>query len=175
MTRPMRHARVIFVLLACGVSALAGAAQQPAPTTPPAPAANAAQGTPSPAPAGQTPAAAAPAYSYQAEGRRDPFVSLLGRGADPKGDARPNGLPGMLIDELSVKGIIKLGANYVAIIQGPDNKSYPVRPGDKLMDGSVKSITADSVIFSQDVNDPLSTVKQREKIKKPRSNEGGRE
>ena len=31
-----------------------------------------------------------------------------------------------------------------------------------LMDGVVKSITQDAIVFSQDVNDPLSLVKQRE-------------
>jgi hypothetical protein len=30
------------------------------------------------------------------------------------------------------------------------------------MDGSVKTITADAVVFSQGGNDPLSRVKQRE-------------
>ena len=31
-----------------------------------------------------------------------------------------------------------------------------------MFDGSVKAITPDTVVFSQDVNDPLSLVKQRE-------------
>jgi Tfp pilus assembly protein PilP len=96
------------------------------------------------------------AYSYQPEGRRDPFISLLGRGSDPaSGASRPVGLPGVLIDELSIKGIISDRSGFVAMIQGPDNKTYMVHPGEKLMDGSVKSITGDSVVFSQDVSDPL--------------------
>jgi Tfp pilus assembly protein PilP len=119
---------------------------------------------------------AQPAYSYQPDGRRDPFISLLGRGSDPaSGASRPTGLPGLLIDELSIKGIINDRAGFVAMIQGPDNKTYMVHPGEKLMDGSVKSITGDSVVFSQDVSDPLSTVKQRERVKKLRSNEEGRQ
>jgi Tfp pilus assembly protein PilP len=123
-----------------------------------------------------SPAPAQPAYSYQTDGRRDPFVSLLGRGSDPNSVAnRPAGLPGLLIDELAVKGVMKDRAGFVAMIQGPDNKTYMVHPGEKLMDGSVKSITGDSVVFSQDVNDPLSTVKQRERVKKLRSTEEGRQ
>jgi Tfp pilus assembly protein PilP len=117
-----------------------------------------------------------PAYSYQSDGRRDPFVSLLGRGSDPNStENRPAGLPGLLIDELAIKGIITDRSGFVAMIQGPDNKTYMVRPGEKLMDGSVKSVTGDSVVFSQDVNDPLSTVKQRERVKKLRSSEEGRQ
>jgi Tfp pilus assembly protein PilP len=47
-------------------------------------------------------------------------------------------------------------------LQAPDNKTYTVRVGDKLFDGSVKSINQEKVVFSQNVNDPLSLVKQRE-------------
>ena len=42
------------------------------------------------------------------------------------------------------------------------------------MDGTVKAITADSVVFSQDVNDPLSMVKQKEVRKTVRPADGGR-
>jgi Tfp pilus assembly protein PilP len=134
-----------------------------------------------PAPAAQ-PAAAVPpppaqaAYVYQVEGRRDPFVSLIGRGADGKsGDARLTGLPGLQISEVMLKGILKDRSGFFALLQGPDNKTYQVRSGDKLLDGSVKSINGEAVIFSQDVNDPLSVVKQREITKRLRSTEEGRE
>jgi Tfp pilus assembly protein PilP len=146
-----------------GAGATASQAPAPAATAPAAPAA-----TPPPA--------ADPAYMYQVEGRRDPFVSLLGRGMDPKGGGvRPSGLPGMLITEVSLKGILKDRTGFFALIQGPDNKTYQVRAGEKLLDGSVRSINGEAVIFSQDVNDPLSVVKQREIIKKLRSTEEGRE
>jgi hypothetical protein len=58
------------------------------------------------------------------------------------------------------------------MIQSPDSKTYIVRPGDRLFDGTVKSIVSDKVVFSQDVNDPLSLVKQREIPKAVRSAEG---
>jgi type IV pilus assembly protein PilP len=104
-----------------------------------------------------------PAYTYEPEGRRDPFVSLLARGSDPTSAAsRPPGVAGLLINEVIVKGIVRDRSGFIAMVQAPDNKTYIVRGGDKLMDGTVKSITADTVVFSQDVNDPLSLVKQRE-------------
>jgi hypothetical protein len=125
-----------------------------------------------PPPAANPPAAAKPApppppeppgYTYDPEGRRDPFVSLLMRGSDPGSAAtRPPGPPGLLINEVIVKGIVRDRSGFIAMIQGPDTKTFIVRTGEKLMDGSVKAITADTVIFSQDVNDPLSLVKQRE-------------
>ena len=146
-------------------------AQQPAPPKP---------GTPAPAqpPAGETskpPAEAPSAFTYDPDGRRDPFISLLGRGSDPKSQgARPAGVPGLLINEVSVKGIVRNTSGFVALIQGPDNKTYVVKAGDRLMDGTVKSIAQDAVVFSQDVNDPLSLVKQKEIRKVLRSADGGR-
>ena len=140
---------------------------------------------PSPAPsAGSAPATAQPAappveqpsdagFSYDPEGRRDPFLSLLGRGNDPRlGASRPSGVAGLLIADVTVKGILRDKAGFVAMIQSPDSKTYIVRPGDRLFDGTVKSIVSDKVVFSQDVNDPLSLVKQREIPKAVRSAEG---
>jgi hypothetical protein len=50
----------------------------------------------------------------------------------------------------------------LAMILGSDNKTYIVHQGDKLLDGSIKTITAQGLVIEQDVNDPLSVVKQRE-------------
>jgi Tfp pilus assembly protein PilP len=118
--------------------------------------------------------AASGGYAYNPEGRRGPFVSLTQRGADPRSPAsRPPGLPGLLIGEVSVKGILKDPSGYIAMIEAPDKKTYIVRSGQKLMDGSIKSITADAVVFSQDVSDPLSLVKQREIRKVVRATDRG--
>ena len=129
-----------------------------------------------PAPAPSTPPAAgaqtAPpkqgagaAYSYDPSGRRDPFVSLTSRGGDvpPSAGARPPGLPGLLVNEITVKGVLKSPkGGFIALVQAPDARTYIAHAGDKVLDGTVKAITTDAVVFSQDVNDPLSLVKQRE-------------
>jgi Tfp pilus assembly protein PilP len=140
------------------------AGQAPAP---PAPAALPAE---KPAP---PPAPAAEGYSYNREGRRDPFVSLVGRGTDPVGTTRAAGLKGLLVSEATVKGIMRGGPGYLAMIQAPDNKTYIVRSGERLLDGVVKAITHDTVLFSQDLLDPLSVVKQRDVPKRIRATEGG--
>lgn len=163
MTTPLRH-----LVFAAAIVAAPGST--PAQTPPP----QAAAGQPAPAP--PAPAAEAAAYRYQPEGRRDPFISLLARGSDP-GSAtnRPPGVPGLLINEVIVKGIVRDRAGFIAMVQGPDTtKTFIVRAGEKLMDGTVKSITVDTVVFSQDVNDPLSLVKQREVRKTVRPVDGGR-
>jgi type IV pilus assembly protein PilP len=174
----MRVVRVLLCLVAMTAVAALSSATQPGPV-------QAAQSQPTPAlsappaaAAGQPPSKPAEAgapFTYNPEGRRDPFVSLIGKGNDPKNTAaRPPGVPGLLINEVSVKGIVRNSAGFVAMIQGPDNKTYVVKAGDRLMDGMVKSIVQDAVVFSQDVNDPLSLVKQKEIRKSLRSAEGGR-
>jgi len=108
---------------------------------------------------------AGPGYSYDPAGRRDPFVSLLGRGGDvpQPGAVRVQGLAGILIGEVTVKGVMKTTkGDFVALLQSPDNRTYIAHSGDKVMDGAIKTITAAEVVFMQDVNDPLSLVKQRE-------------
>jgi hypothetical protein len=130
----------------------------PSPAAPPPPAPSTAPG-----PASQEPAG--PGYSYDPAGRRDPFVSLLGRGGDLPTNvgSRPPGLPGLLINEITLKGVLKSAkGDFIALLQAPDNHTYIVHPGDKVLDGTVKTITQEAVVFSQDVNDPLSLVKQRE-------------
>ena len=142
-------------------------AQQP-PSAPPVDRGSAKTTNATPAPA--------PPYSYDPQGRRDPFLSLIARGSDPgSAAARPAGLPGLLISEVAVKGVVQDRSGLIAMVQGPGTKTFIVRPGEKLMDGTVKAITNDSVVFSQDVNDPLSMVKQKEVRKTVRSADGGRE
>jgi type IV pilus assembly protein PilP len=172
--------RFVSVLLVSGLMVMASnssAQQRGQNPTPPAAQSAPATSTPASTAAQQTskPAEAGAPFTYNPEGRRDPFVSLVGKGNDPKAQGvRPPGVPGLLINEVSVKGIVRNSVGFVALIQGPDNKTYVVKAGDRLMDGAVKSIVQDAVVFSQDVNDPLSLVKQKEIRKTLRSAEGGR-
>jgi hypothetical protein len=119
-----------------------------------------------PAPA---PAAAAPrigsGYTYDASGRRDPFLAL-DRASDPRSAGKMNGLAGLMINEATVKGVVKSRGRMLAMVQAPDNKTYIVRASDRLLDGEVRAVTAEAVVFVQNVNDPLSPVRQRE-IRKP--------
>ena len=109
-----------------------------------------------------------PNFEYTPQGRRDPFISLVNRGKDTnesKGAAtakRAEGVPGMLVGELTVRGIMQTRGAWVAMVSGPDNKVYTVRAGDKLADGVIRQVTATSVVILQEVNDPLSLEKQRE-------------
>ena len=145
--------------------------QKPAGTEAQTPAPPAA-GAQTPAPAGQAPAAEAlpplepPGFTYNPEGRRDPFVSLVRRGATtarsgPAG-ARPAGLAGLETAEVTLRGTVRSREGFVAILQGADQKTYIVRAGDKLLDGTVRTISQNDMVILQQVNDPLSLEKQRE-------------
>jgi Tfp pilus assembly protein PilP len=148
---------VLITVLAGGIAA----AQTPAPAG--------AHATTSKAPSADAPPVLPPlepqGYTYDPGGRRDPFVSLLRRGADSQrdvGGARPSGLAGIATSELAVKGIVTSGSGYLAVAQGVDNKTYILHVGDKLFDGEIRAIDADSVVILQQVSDPLSTQKARE-------------
>ena len=134
--------------------------QKPAPPAEAPPA----SGTQAPSGAQGNKAVSGAGYSYDPAGRRDPFVSLTTRGGDlpVAAGARPAGLAGLLVSEITVKGVLKSPKGFIALVQAPDNRTYIIRAGDKVFDGTVKAISQDAVVFSQDVNDPLSLVKQRE-------------
>lgn len=106
-------------------------------------------------------------YTYDAAGRRDPFMAL-DRASDPRGNngGKMNGLAGLMINEATVKGVVKSRGRMLAMVQAPDNKTYIVKASDRLLDGEVRAVTAEAVVFVQNVNDPLSPVRQRE-IRKP--------
>jgi|SRR6476620_9968828 len=107
-------------------------------------------------------------YSYNVDGRRDPFQSLTGGGKDSKATPRPTiaGIAGIRVDDVSVRGIMQSRERLVAMVQGPDNRTYLIHQGDKLADGMVKSITPVGVVLVQDVSDPRAKEKTRE-VRKP--------
>jgi len=118
-----------------------------------------------PADASASPALQARGFTYNPEGRRDPFVNLLRRGTGVDQSSvgpRPSGLKGLGAGEVTLKGTMASKGAYVAILQGSDARTYVVHQGEKLFDGTVRSITADSLVILQQVNDPLSKETQRE-------------
>jgi len=109
--------------------------------------------------------AAGEAYRYDPQGRRDPFQSLVGPAPKLQPGQRPPGTPGFLIDEMKLQGVVKTRQGLVAMVNGPDNKGYLIHVGDKVLDGEVIRITASSVVFRQEVNDPTRIERYREVVK----------
>ena len=105
-------------------------------------------------------------YHYDPQGRRDPFQSLIGPSPKLQPGQRPPGPPGFLIDEIKLQGVVKTKQQgLIAMINGPDNKGYLIRVGDKVLDGEIIRITPSSVVFRQEVNDPTRIERFREVVK----------
>jgi hypothetical protein len=106
--------------------------------------------------------------TYDPGTRRDPFKSLLvapdqlvNRGP------RPEGIPGLLVDEVELTGIYRTPRGYVAQVRTSKNeKGYLIKEGDQLYDGEVVNITRTEVVFKQIVQDPTALKPFREVVKK---------
>ena len=167
---------VVAFLAASVVVCAQGAA--PAQTAKPAPLVS------TPPPAGDKPPGGAVAgtpaqpaaepYTYTPDGRRDPFVSLIARGVEVASGNRTAGLGGLTTAELMVRGILNSRGSYLALVSGPDGKTYTAHVNDRLIDGTIRSITAQGLVIMQEVNDPLSLIKQREVRKGLRASEDGK-
>jgi Tfp pilus assembly protein PilP len=118
-------------------------------------------------------------YSYKADGRRDPFIGLVAAAGSSavaaSGAKRGDGAAAFMVNEISVRGVMQSKSSFVAMIKGPDNKTYLIHQGDKLADGVVKSVTSQGLVVLQDISDPLSAQKQREVRKLLRSLEDAKE
>jgi len=113
-------------------------------------------------------------YSYDPGNRRDPFKSLLAATEIPNfRGPRPDGIPGLLIDEVILTGIFRTDDGYVAQVQSAENeKSYLLKGGDQLYDGDVVRITGNEVVFKQIVQDPTALKPFREVVKTLSSERG---
>jgi Tfp pilus assembly protein PilP len=104
-------------------------------------------------------------YHYDPQGRRDPFQSLIGP-APKRTSGQVPGPPGFLIDEIKLQGIVRTREQgLVAMVNGPDNKGYLMKVGQKVLDGEVIRMTASTVVFRQEVNDPTRIERFREVVK----------
>ena len=109
-----------------------------------------------------------PSSGYDDGGRRDPFVSLIVERppavatATGAVEARAKGLAGVAVVDAAVKGIISSGAEWLAIIAGPNGAQYLAHANDRLHDGTVRRIDRDSVTFVARVTDVTGKTVSRE-------------
>lgn len=103
-------------------------------------------------------------FTYDPGNRRDPFKSLLTGAEKVDRGPRPEGIPGLMIDEIDLLGIWRTPKGYVAQVRA-SNKSYLLREGDQLFDGDVVSIAKGEVVFKQQVQDPTALKPYREVVK----------
>ena len=108
-------------------------------------------------------------FSYLPGGRRDPFRPLVtSNDAKDKGDCR-GGIRCMAVNELDLSGIVKdRDAGDMALVIGPDNRGYFLRPGDQVFDGTVISVDSrkGTITFRQRVDDPRRIKPYRDVTKR---------
>jgi Tfp pilus assembly protein PilP len=113
------------------------------------------------------------AFVYNPEGRRDPFVSLFQRGAELAESvaAGATGVAALTVEEVALRGVLQTPQGYVALVEGADARTYIVRSGDQLRDGTVERIASEDMVIRQQINDPLSAETEREVRKTLRQTE----
>ncbi|MBI3596132.1 MAG: pilus assembly protein PilP [Nitrospirae bacterium] len=110
---------------------------------------------------GQSPPAP---YVYKAEGRRDPFQSILVTAESGK---NLQSLPPLLrteIGELRLIGIVWGGFGYSAMVQTPDGKGYTIHVGTPVgpNNGAVRKITERYLSIEEKYTDIFGEKKVRE-------------
>jgi hypothetical protein len=102
-----------------------------------------------PATPGTAPAAA---ESEVKQARRDPFESLIGR-QNKTPPNLPPGIRGLQVSTLRLDGLVKGPNGFIAVVSNPQARTYFLREGDHLYDGSVEKISMDGVSFHEEGKD----------------------
>jgi hypothetical protein len=102
-------------------------------------------------------------FTYNSEGRRDPFKDLLG-GRDLK-EKSALGENQIFIDDLVLFGIVKNQNVYTALIGTPQGFPMFAKVGYKFADGYVLSVTATQVVLRKTHDRGIPLMRPRDVIK----------
>ena len=82
---------------------------------------------------------------------RDPFLRPSPHGRpNPVVAARPRGLAGIAVDEVILRGLVRLDDARFAILETGEGRSHAIREGAELFDGYVQSVSAGGVVIVVD-------------------------
>ena len=101
-------------------------------------------------------------FTYNPDGRRDPFKDLLAGGVRERA---ATGEPQVFIDDLILFGIVKNKKTYTAMIGMPQGFPMFVKVGDKFTDGFVLSITDSQVVFRKTHERGMPLMRPRDIVK----------
>lgn len=124
------------------------------------------------------PAAATPARGAAEKetkvARRDPFESLTSRQEQAAKTAAnlPPGKAGLQVATLRLDGIVRAPNGMIAVVTNPQARTYFLREGDQLYDGSVEKIAMDSVSFHELGKDAFGKPVERQVNKRIYSSVG---
>ena len=117
-------------------------------------------------------AAPAAAVSEVKLARRDPFESLLGRQLNKAPANLPPGKLGLQVSTLRLDGIVRSPNGMIAVVSNPQARTYFLREGDRLYDGSVEKISMDGVSFHEEGKDAFGKPVERQVNKRIYSSPG---
>jgi len=104
--------------------------------------------------------------------RRDPFESLLGRQLNKSPANLPPGKLGLQVSTLRLDGIVRAPNGMIAVVSNPQARTYFLREGDRLYDGSVEKISMDGVSFHEEGKDAFGKPVERQVNKRIYSSPG---
>jgi Tfp pilus assembly protein PilP len=116
--------------------------------------------------------ATAPAESEIRMARRDPFESLVSRQQGKGAPNLPPGKAGLQVSTLRLDGIVKAPNGMIAVVSNPQARTYFLREGDHLFDGSVEKISMDGVSFHEEGKDAFGKPMERQVNKRIYSSPG---
>ena len=79
----------------------------------------------------------------------------------------------MQVSTLRLDGIVRAPNGMIAVVSNPQSRTYFLREGDHLYDGSVEKITMDGVSFHEEGKDAFGKPVQREVNKRIYSTSSG--
>ncbi len=167
--RSIRFIPVVLLVLIFVAGCTATATQQQEPTADPDPAADTPNDVVAPAPVEEVPKEQEDPplerpFTYDPEGRRDPFVSPFeGEQRAP----RPRGIAGMSVDDIELTGIVSTpDGGGVAYVTGSDGKGYLLRPGERIYNAQVLAVDAEAgaITLREQVDDPRSIKPYRDRV-----------
>ena len=124
-------------------------------------------------PAGPAGAPKAAAESEIKAARRDPFESLVARSQSKGASNLPPGKAGLQVSTLRLDGIVRAPNGMIAVVSNPQARTYFLREGDHLYDGSVEKITMDGVSFHEEGKDAFGKPVERQVNKRIYSTSSG--
>ena len=101
------------------------------------------------------------------QGRRDPFITLVGKqtGGGPA-PMLPPGKGGLQVSTLILQGIVSGPNGMIAVVANPQKSVYFLHVGDELFDGRVEKIEIGSVMFHEVGKDAFGKPVEREVTRK---------
>ena len=107
----------------------------------------------------------AAAQKYNANGKRDPFVSPVVAHA-ASGSGCSTGKKCLEIGAINLRGVVHGENGFIAVVSNSLNKAYFLRENDPVFNGYVVKITGDSIVFQETLQDRLGKTFTREVTKK---------